>query len=134
MKLSNVMIAILSIVIGAYTLIGLAERMGWAKSRKNQGWQDFQLRPIGDNKFLLRRLEQSDYAVVVELQEERRNARTVRFVGSDFLSSAVAGSGAGSYTYTTAHPNPVTTTNLGGADLCDQCRALAARPGAALGR
>jgi hypothetical protein len=120
MKLSNVMIAILSIVISAYTLIGLAERMGWAKSRKNQGWQDFQLRPIGDNKFLLRRLEQSDHAVVVELQEERKNARTVRFVGSDFLSSAVTGSGA--------------KADLGGADFCDQCRTLAVRPGTALGR
>jgi hypothetical protein len=130
MKHSNLMIGILGIVLGAYTLIGLTERWGFAKSNKNQGWQDFQLKSIGENKFLLRRLEQSDHEVVVELQEDRRNARTVRFVGSDFLSPAGSGSGSGSYSYTRSLPYAA-TANLDGAHRGGQRRTGEVQLGAA---
>jgi hypothetical protein len=53
MKLSNLMIVILSIILSAYAVIAAMERRG----PNNQGWRDIQLKSIGRNRFLLRRLD-----------------------------------------------------------------------------
>jgi hypothetical protein len=66
-KHSNLMIWILSIVVGAYTLIAVTERLGWLRP-SNSEWQDFQLKPIGYNRFLLRRLNRPDCEIIIELQ------------------------------------------------------------------
>jgi hypothetical protein len=103
-KHSNLMIWILSIVVGAYTLIAVTERLGWLRP-SNSEWQDFQLKPIGYNRFLLRRLDRPDCEIIIELQGEQSDAPVIGPTKSDFLSEASSGTGSYSYSYAAPRTN-----------------------------
>jgi hypothetical protein len=110
MKLSNLMIVILSIILSAYAAIAAVERRG----SNNQGWRDIQLKAIGRNRFLLRRL---DRELVVEFQKEQDHARVVELVEPDLLSDSRTGTRTGPVAVAVAN------TQLGGVDRRAQRRA-----------
>jgi hypothetical protein len=105
MKHSNLMIGlILSIVLGAYTLIGLPSGWGWAKSSKNQGWQDFQLKSIGENASCF---DGSINPITTWWSNSRRiEMRGLLGLLGRIFSPPATGSGSGSYSYAITHPVP----------------------------
>jgi hypothetical protein len=107
-KHSNLLILVLSAVLGAYTLIGMLERWGWATSSK-QDWHNFQMKRIGESRYLIRRSNQADQDIVVEIQEDNTHAGVARFsLGPDSPPPAKAGSGSYSYAITTPRPAALT--------------------------